>query len=93
VRDIQPVDVDGGASTAADHIEAFPKDVSKLPTAATATATDCYRLSIHGNLEFAGTVAAADPVSVRGSHFKGVRSLSDERCLEHSAALCTEAAD
>jgi hypothetical protein len=68
--------VDGGAN-----------DVSKL-----STAVDGSRLAIHGNLEFAGTVLAADPVSVRVSHFKDVRSLGNVRSLGHSAALGAEAA-
>jgi hypothetical protein len=76
---MQPV-VDGEASTAPNHIEAFPKDVSELSTAAAAAAaaaTNGYRLSIHGNLEFAGTVSAADPVSVSAGHFKGVYAPSE----------------
>jgi hypothetical protein len=56
VRDIKSVD--GGASTAPDHVEAFLNDVSKLSTAG-----DGYRLATWGNLEFAGTVLAADPIS------------------------------
>jgi hypothetical protein len=55
-RDIKPV-VDNGASTAPDHDEAFPNDVSKLSTAATIG----HRLAIHGNLEVASTVSAASP--------------------------------
>jgi hypothetical protein len=47
-----------------DHVEAFSIDVSKLSAAA-----DGYRLAIHGSLESAGTVLAADPVSVRVSRF------------------------
>jgi hypothetical protein len=47
--------------------------------------------AIHGNLKFAGTILAADTVSVRVSHFKGVRSLGDVRSLGHSAALGAEA--
>jgi hypothetical protein len=31
-----------------------------------------YRLVIHDNLEFAGTILVADPVYVCVSHFKGV---------------------
>jgi hypothetical protein len=42
-------------------------------------------------MKFAGTVLAADTVSVRVSHFIGVRSLGDVRSLGHSAALGAEA--
>lgn len=42
--------------------------MSKLSAAA-----DDYRLAIHGNLKFAGTVLVADPVYVLVSHFKYVR--------------------
>jgi hypothetical protein len=70
VRNIQSMVVDGGASTAPDHVEAFSINVSKL-----SAATDGYRLAIHGSLESAGTALTADPVSVCVSRFKGVRSL------------------
>jgi hypothetical protein len=82
-----PVDSRRWASTAPDHVEAFSNDVSKLPAAA-----DGYRLAIHGSLESTGTVLAADPVFVRVSRFKGVRSLSHVRSLGHSTTLGAEAA-
>jgi hypothetical protein len=82
-----PVDSRRWASTAPDHVEAFSNDVSKLPAAA-----DGYRLAIHGSLESTGTVLAADPVFVRVSRFKGVRSLSHVRSLGHSTTLGGEAA-
>jgi hypothetical protein len=47
----------------------------------------CSRLTIHGNLEFAGTVLAADRVSARVGHLEGVRSLGDVRSLGHSSIL------
>jgi hypothetical protein len=50
------------------------------------------RSAIHWNIEFAGTVLAADPISVRVSHFKGVPSLGDVRSLAHSANLGAETA-
>jgi hypothetical protein len=75
-------------STAPDHVEAFPNDVSKL-----SVATDSYRLAIHDNLEFGGTVLAADPAYyVRVIQFKGPRSVGDLRSPGHSAALGAEAA-
>jgi hypothetical protein len=79
VRDIQLV-VDGEGSSALEHLEAFPNNVSTLATA------------IHGNLEFAGTVSVADPVSVSVSHFKDVRFLGDARTLGDSAVVIAEAA-
>jgi hypothetical protein len=42
------------------------------------------RFAIYGNLEFASTVLAADPVSARVGHLKGVRSLGDV----HQCCLC-----
>jgi hypothetical protein len=65
----------------------FSNDVSKLPAAA-----DGYRLAIHGSLESAGTVLAADSVTVCVSCFKGVRSICRIRSLGHSTTLDTEAA-
>jgi hypothetical protein len=50
-----------------DHVEAFTNDVSEFSTTG-----DGYSLTIHGNLKFAGTVLAAEKVSVR-VNFKGVR--------------------
>jgi hypothetical protein len=55
-------------------------------------ATDGYRLAIQGNIEFAGTVWAAYPVSVCVSTFIDVHSLGDVRSLGHSATLDAEAA-
>jgi hypothetical protein len=77
---IQPV-FGGEASTAPDNEKDFPNHASKL-----SAATDGYRLAIHGNLEFAGTVLAAYPVSVRVSQFISVRSLGDEHSLGGIAA-------
>ena len=57
------------------------KDVSELSTTG-----DGYRLAIHGNLKFAGTVLAAEKVSVR-VNFKGLRSLGDVRSLGCGVAL------
>jgi hypothetical protein len=53
---------------------------------------DGYRLAIHSNLKFAGTVLAAEMVSARVSHFKRVRSLDGVRSHGHGAALGVEAA-
>ena len=66
---------------------AFLNDISKL----CATADGC-RLDVHGNLKLAGTVLVADLVSVRDTHFKGVRSLGDVGSRGHSATLSAEAA-
>jgi hypothetical protein len=87
VRDIQSIVVDGGACTAHGHVEASSNDVSKLSAGA-----DRYRLAIHCSLESAGTVLAADPVSVRVSRFKGVRSHGHVRSLGYSTTLAAEAA-
>jgi hypothetical protein len=54
---------------------AFPNDVSKL-----SAASDGYQLAIRGSLELAGTLLAADPVSVRAGLYV------------HSAALGAEVA-
>jgi hypothetical protein len=80
----------GPVSIAAAHtVTSQPVvDVSKL-----SAAIDGYRLAIHGNLEFTGTVLAADPVSVRVSHFKGVRSPDSVRSLIHSATACRLVSD
>jgi hypothetical protein len=86
ILDVQPA-VDGGASTTPDHVEAFPNEVFKVSVAASGS-----RLAIHGNLVFAFTVLAALPLSIRGSHFKGVGGLGDERSRGDNAALGTEAA-
>jgi hypothetical protein len=67
-------------------VEAFLNDVSKLSAAA-----DGSRLAILGNLEFTGTVLATDSVSVRASHFKGVRFIGDGRSRGHSASHGAEA--
>jgi hypothetical protein len=48
--------------------------------------------TIHGQIEFTGTVLASDPISVRVSHFKCVPSLGDVRSLGHSASLGAETA-
>jgi hypothetical protein len=68
------------------HPTTSKNDVSRLPAAA-----DDSQLAIHGSLEFAGIVLAADPISVCTSHFKGVPSLDDVRSLGHSAVLGAEA--
>jgi hypothetical protein len=60
---------------------------------------DGSRLAIYGNLELAGSVLVADPVShlltcqisVLVSHFKGVPPLGDVRGLGHCTALGDEA--
>jgi hypothetical protein len=49
------------------------------------------RPTIHGNIEFAGTALAADPISVRVNHFKGALLLGEIRSLGHSANLGAEA--
>jgi hypothetical protein len=67
--------------------KALPNHVSKL-----SAATDGYRPAIHGKLEVAGTVLAADPFSVRVSAFRSEGSLSDVRSIGRSAALGAEAA-
>ena len=47
--------------------------------------THGYRVAIHSNLEFAGTLLAAYAVSVRVSNLIGVRSLGDVRSFGDSA--------
>jgi hypothetical protein len=62
-------------------------------------AADGSRLAIYGNLELAGSVLVADPVShlltrqifVLVSHFKGIPPLGDVRGLGHCTALGDEA--
>jgi hypothetical protein len=73
VREIQPV-VGVGLSDAPDYKEPFP-------THLLFAATGGYRLEIHGNFDFTGTVLAAHPVSIRVNHFKGLRPLSDVSSL------------
>jgi hypothetical protein len=81
VRDIKP-SVDGGASTAPNHVEAFPNDVSELSAAADA---------ITGKLGLADIILAADSVSVHVSHFKGVHSSAMYiRSLGYGATLDAE---
>jgi hypothetical protein len=62
-------------------------------------AADGSRLAIYGNLELAGSVLVADPVShlrtcqisVLVSHFKRIPPLGDVRGLGHCTALGDEA--
>jgi hypothetical protein len=89
VRDIQPV-VDGWVSTC--------PATSKLSRATSRNssllllAPDCW-LPIHGNIVFAGTILAAEPVSVcTCQSFEGVRGLGDVHCLGRNATFGTEAA-
>jgi hypothetical protein len=69
VRDTPPI-VDVGASTAPDHVDDFPNDVSKLSVVAVGS-----RLAIHGNLVFAGTVLAAAAIGTASGLIYGLRPI------------------
>lgn len=74
-----------GVSIATAHTVTVESKDHKLVLVAVSrlsSAGDGYQPAIHDNIRFAAAVLTAYPVSVRGSHFKGVVSPGNVRTLK-----------
>ena len=95
----QPV-IDGGASTAPDHVETLPNDVSKLSAAADGSQLAIsigHKTRFRTCQSFRGArglplVLATKPRFRACQSFRGARGLGDVRSLEHSASIGAESA-